>query len=87
MGRAYAGIESGYGNNHAGRRNVMNNYKKVLSGLIGVWFSFALVAGARHAFENNDNRIGVAVAAAASAPILLFALWFGVSERLRVKDR
>jgi len=61
----------------------MSNYKKVLSGLIGLWFSFALVAGARHVFENNDNRIGVAVALAASAPILLFALWFCVSEKFR----
>jgi len=61
----------------------MSNYKKVLLGLIVGWFSFALVAGARHLFENNENRIGVAVAGAASAPILLFVLWFGVSERFR----
>jgi len=61
----------------------MNNYRKMLSALIGVWFLFAVVAGARHVFENNDNRIGVAVAVAASAPILLFALWFGLSKRFR----
>lgn len=61
----------------------MSNYKKVLAGLIGGWFLFALIAGARHVFENNENRIGVAVAVAASAPILLFVVWFGVSERFR----
>jgi hypothetical protein len=44
---------------------------------------FALIAGARHVFENNSNRIGVAVAVAASAPILLFVVWFEVSGRFR----
>ena len=61
----------------------MSNYRKVLAGLIGGWFLFALIAGARHVFENNDDRIGVAVAVAASAPILVFVVWFGVSERFR----
>jgi hypothetical protein len=50
----------------------MKNYGKFTIGLISVWFLLALFASAAHLFENNANRIGIAVAIAAVAPLLLF---------------
>jgi hypothetical protein len=61
----------------------MKNYGKVTTGLIVVWFLFALLASAAHLFENNANRIGIAVAIAAGAPLLVFSLWFAASGSFR----
>lgn len=61
----------------------MKNYGKLTTGLIVVWFLFALFASAAHLFENNANRIGVAVAIAAAAPLIVFSLWFAASESFR----
>ncbi|MGA8409909.1 MAG: hypothetical protein WB680_22245 [Candidatus Acidiferrales bacterium] len=61
----------------------MKNYGKLTIGLIVVWFLFALFAGAAHLFENNANRIGVAVAIAAAVPLIVFSLWFAASESFR----
>jgi hypothetical protein len=61
----------------------MKNYGKFTIGLISVWFLLALFASAAHLFENNANRIGIAVAIAAVAPLLLFSLWFAASENFR----
>lgn len=61
----------------------MKNYGKLTTGLIVVWFLFALAASAGHVFENNANRIGIAVAIAAAAPLIVFSLWFAASESFR----
>jgi len=61
----------------------MSNYKSLTAVLIGGWFLFALIAGARHVFENAANRIGGTVAIAAVAPIVIFALWFGLSPKFQ----
>jgi hypothetical protein len=61
----------------------MKNYGKFVTGLILVWFISALSASALHLFKNDSNRIGVAVAIAASMPIALFSLWFAASEGFR----
>ncbi len=61
----------------------MKNYGKLTIGIIVVWFIFALSASALHLFQNDANRIGVEVAIAALAPIVVFALWFAASERFR----
>ena len=61
----------------------MKNYGKLTIGIIVVWFIFALSASALHLFQNDANRIGVEVAIAALAPIVVFSLWFAVSERFR----
>jgi hypothetical protein len=61
----------------------MKNYRKVTIGIIAGWFIFALSASALHLFENNANRIGVAVGIAALTPILVFSVWFATSEKFR----
>ena len=61
----------------------MKNYGKLSIGIIVVWFIFVLSASALHLFQNDANRIGVEVAIAALAPIVVFSLWFAVSERFR----
>ena len=61
----------------------MKNYGKLTIGIIVVWFIFALSASALHLFKNDANRIGVEVAIAALAPIVVFSLWFAVSEKFR----
>jgi len=61
----------------------MKSYGKLASGLVAVWFAFALIASALFWFKNDANRIGIAVAVAAGAPILVFAAWFAVSEKFR----
>ena len=58
----------------------MKNYGKFIAWLIAVWFLFALSASALHLFENNSNRIGLAVAIAAVTPIVVFFLWLAASE-------
>ena len=58
----------------------MKNYGKFIAWLIAVWFLFALSASALHLFENNSNRIGLAVAVAAVTPIVVFFLWLAASE-------
>lgn len=61
----------------------MKNYAKFTIGLIIVWFVFALSASALHLFQNNANRIGLAVAFAAATPIAVFSLWFAASVNFR----
>jgi len=66
----------------------MNNranktYGRLTTGLIGAWFLFALSASALGWFKNDANRVGLAVAFAAVAPILLFALWFAAANEFR----
>jgi hypothetical protein len=61
----------------------MKNYGKLTTGIIVLWFIFALSASALHVFKNDANRIGVEVAIAAVTPIVVFSLWFAVSEKFR----
>ena len=61
----------------------MKNYGKFAAGLIAAWFLFTLSASALDGFKNDANRVGLAVAVAAVAPILVFALWFASSEKFR----
>jgi hypothetical protein len=61
----------------------MKDYGKFVMGLIFVWFVFALSASALHLFRNDANRIGIAVAIASSAPIVVFVLWMAASESFR----
>ena len=59
------------------------SYGKLAAVLITAWFVFALSASVLHWFKTDANRIGLAVAAAAVAPITVFALWFAASEKFR----
>jgi hypothetical protein len=61
----------------------MKNYAKLTTGIIFAWFLFAFTASALHLFKNNVNRIGLAVAIAALAPIVVFSLWFAASDSFR----
>ncbi len=61
----------------------MKNYAKLVTGLLVAWFILALSAAALHVFQNGSNRIGVGVGIAASLPLILFALWFAVSQQFR----
>jgi hypothetical protein len=61
----------------------MKNYAKLATGIIFAWFVFALTASALHLFKNDDNRIGLAVAIAAVVPLVVFSLWFAVSDSFR----
>jgi signal transduction histidine kinase len=61
----------------------MNSYGKLITGLVAAWFVFALSASALFWFKNDANRVGIAVAIAALVPILIFAVWFGASEKFR----
>ncbi len=58
----------------------MKSYGTLTAGLIAAWFIFGLSASALQVFRNDANRIGLAVAVAAVAPILVFALWFAASK-------
>lgn len=61
----------------------MKNYGKLLSGLIAVWFVFALTASVMHLFVNDGNRLGISVAIGALTPIALFFAWFARSPGFR----
>jgi hypothetical protein len=62
---------------------VMKSYGKLATGLVAAWFVFAFAASALLWFKNDANRVGLAVAAAAVAPIVVFAAWFAASEKFR----
>jgi hypothetical protein len=61
----------------------MKNYGKLTTGIIVFWFIFVLSASALHLFQNDSNRIGIAVGIAALTPIVVFSLWFAASESFR----
>jgi hypothetical protein len=61
----------------------MKNYGKLTAGIIVFWFISVLSASALHLFKNDANRVGVEVAIAALTPIVVFSLWFAVSEKFR----
>ena len=61
----------------------MRNYGKVTGWLMGAWFVFALAGSALHLFRNDSERIGLAVAIAAGAPIVVFAVWLAASRGFR----
>jgi hypothetical protein len=61
----------------------MNKYGKIAAGLLAVWFVAVLSASALHLFENASNRLGLGVAVAALAPMIVFSLWFAGSEGFR----
>jgi hypothetical protein len=61
----------------------MDNYGRVIAGLIFAWFVFALSASALHVFANTSQRIGVSVALAAGIPVIAFFAWMAVSKGFR----
>src|SRR5260370_9796891 len=62
---------------------MMKGYENLTAGIIAGWFIFALSASTLHLFENNSQRVGIAVAIAATIPLVIFALRFATSESFR----
>lgn len=61
----------------------MTKQGRIVAILIATWFATALTAAAFGVFSNTPNRVGVEVAIASLAPILLFTLWYARSEAFR----
>ncbi len=61
----------------------MKRYARIASALIAIWFLIAVAAAALHVFSNPGQRLGVGVAIAASAPLIVFVLWFAASAGFR----
>jgi hypothetical protein len=61
----------------------MTKYGKITAVLLVVWFVGVFSASALQLFENQSNRFGLGVAVAALAPLIVFSLWFAVSEGFR----
>ena len=61
----------------------MKNYGKLTLTLIVAWFIFALSASALYLFRNDSQQFGLAVAIPALTPLVVFALWFALSENFR----
>jgi hypothetical protein len=61
----------------------MTKYAKLTSGLILTWLLFSIAASARHLYQNAPGTPPLPIGLAASIPIALFFLWFGVSASFR----
>jgi hypothetical protein len=61
----------------------MKTYRYLTPALVLIWFFAALTISALGGFTNASNRLGLSVAAAALAPLIIFAVWFSASTRLR----
>jgi xanthosine utilization system XapX-like protein len=61
----------------------MKNYSKLTLGIMAAWFVISVTASALHVFENAVSGFGAAIAIASSVPLLLFAVWYGISEKFR----
>ena len=58
-------------------------YRNVIAALVGVWFTFAVAAGALGVFKNVTDSLALPVAVAALAPIAVFLFWFTASGGFR----
>lgn len=61
----------------------MTKYAKLTSGLVLAWLLFSIAASARHLYQNAPGTPPLPIGLAASIPIALFFLWFGVSAGFR----
>ena len=61
----------------------MSKYGKITAGLLLVWFVAVFSASAGHLFKNQSAQFGLGVAVAALVPMIVFSLWFTVSEGFR----
>jgi hypothetical protein len=59
------------------------NYGKLTTTLIAAWFIFSLAASAAHLFQSDPSRPPISLGLAATVPILLFMLWYALSEPFR----
>jgi hypothetical protein len=61
----------------------MSKYGKITAGLLLVWFVAVFSASAGHLFKNQSAQFGLGVAVSALVPMVVFSLWFTVSEGFR----
>jgi len=63
----------------------MNNarYRQLTTGLIALWFVFALSASALHLFKSGPDRPPLALGLAVLTPIVVFLIWFSASAGFR----
>lgn len=61
----------------------MTKYGKITTGLLAVWFVAVFSASAAHLFKNDSAQVGLGVAVAALAPVIVFSLWFAASQEFR----
>jgi hypothetical protein len=61
----------------------MKTYRYLITALILTWFIAVLAISALGGFTNAYNRLGLSVAVAASAPLIVFFVWFSASKEFR----
>jgi len=61
----------------------MTKYGRITAVVLAAWFVAAFLAAAAHLFENGSAQFGLGVAVASLAPLIVFSLWFAVSEGFR----
>jgi len=61
----------------------VQSYARLTSGILAVWFTFALIAAALGIFKGPPGRPPIPIALAASIPLALFVIWFAVSRGFR----
>ena len=61
----------------------MKTYRYLIFGLILTWFIAVFSISALGGFTNASNRLGLSVAVASLAPLIVFFVWFSTSKRLR----
>ncbi len=61
----------------------MRNYAKLVGTLVVAWFVAAFAAGAEGVFTNTLGRLGIAIAVAATVPILVFTVWYFADSGFR----
>lgn len=59
------------------------SYGKLTAGLIAVWFTFSLLASARHWFNTNPDRPPLPLLLSVVIPIGLFSIWYWSSKGFR----
>jgi len=59
------------------------SYTRLTSGILAVWFAFALTGAAFGIFKAPAGRPPVPIALAASIPLAVFLIWFAVSKGFR----
>jgi hypothetical protein len=83
MEKAFVGHQSDCKNRWFERRTIMKSYGKLTAWILGLWFLFALTAGALHVFRGDPNQPSIAVGLAAGTPIVLFFVWLAASKDFR----
>ncbi|HTV14609.1 MAG TPA: hypothetical protein VME68_07835 [Acidobacteriaceae bacterium] len=61
----------------------MAGYSKFTRALIAAWFVFALTASALHLYQSAPNRPPLPLGLGVMAPVLIFLVWYGMSQSFR----